>query len=542
MPRCCVLPPVPRSLASFLFSAALLSAQSPAPKPGKLEGLVTNSVTGEPVKKAIVTVHGLKSNYEAATDAAGHFHFENLPPGTYQAMASRDGFTALSDRNPWTKQFEITEEQELKGVVVKLVPLAVVNGRVVDEDDDPIEGAHVQALLYRYGLGGKRLNPAGFALTNDLGEFQFQDLRPGRYYLRVSISRRLRYFAGRTVSETPDMTYADTFYPNGAQPEQATAVQIAAGAHLSNLDFHLRKTRAYHVRGKAVEADSGKPLHDVTLRIASPGANFGGFNGVRVQSDGRFDARGLASGSYIFYGQGSAFMVQETVNVGDEDVDGLILPFRKPLEISGKVEWDGAPPQQTSGFQVILDSLGEGSFSAEPVNTQGTFVFRASRGVYRFNVNHPAGSYVKSIKLGDQDESSGRIDLTDFAGGTLTVLFGTDVGQLQGTVQTESGDAAAAAIITVSPREEFADRSDLFYRLNSNQDGSFNYQDVAPGEYKVLAWESGDLDEEMLQSPEFLKRFESRAVSVTISPGGHASIPLKLIPLAEIEAERNRLP
>jgi protocatechuate 3,4-dioxygenase beta subunit len=537
---------VSRSFASLFFLGALLSAQPSASKPGKLEGLVTNSVTGEPVKKATVTVHSQKSNYEAVTDAAGHFHFENLPPGTYQAMANREGFMPASERNPWTKQFEIAEEQELKGIVVKLLPLAVVNGHVVDQDDDPLEGAQVQALRYVYDRGGRRLEAGGFANSNDLGEFQFVDLQPGRYYFRVSIPQRFQS-ATRIVRRTPDTAYADTYYPNASLPEQATLVQVAPGAHMTNLDFHMRKVRAFHIRGTAIDGDNGQPLRNITLRVAPVGeAPFAGlaFRPVRVLTDGTFEVRSLTSGSYQVngFGRGSPLAAHEEVRVSDEDVDGLSLVFRKRLEIYGKVEWDGPPPEQRSGFQVMLESTKQESSASDVVNAQGAFVLQVAPGVVRFNLMRPANSYVKAIKLGDQDVSSGRIDLSQFAGGTLTILCGTDVGQLQGTVQTESGDAAVNAIITVSPRAELSDRADLFYRLNSNMDGTFSYQDLAPGDYKVLAWEAGDFSDEMLQSPEFLKRFDSRAVSVTISPGGHASVSLKVIPVAEIEAERDRLP
>ena len=114
-------------------------------------------------------------------------------------------------------------------------------------------------------------------------------------------------------------------------------------------------------------------------------------------------------------------------------------------------------------------------------------------------------------------------------------------GQIQGTVQTENGEPAAQAIITVSPDDDRLGRA-FNMGVMSDQNGHFDYRDFAPGDYKMLAWEVGDLDPQMLQSAEFRKAFESRATSVTVSPGGSASVQLKLIPAADSEAEKNKLP
>jgi hypothetical protein len=248
--------------------------------------------------------------------------------------------------------------------------------------------------------------------------------------------------------------------------------------------------------------------------------------------------RGVSSGTYVLAGQGSEenapIQAQEEVTVGEQDVDGMVLVFRKFLEISGTVP-------QSSGFAVNLESIGPGSSAGDVVNAQGNFKFNVPPGSYRINVSRPPGSYVKSIKLGDQDVSSGRIELTQ-AGGKLTILLGTDVGQLEGSVVNENGEPAANAIVTMAPGEELQDRPDLFYQLTADPQGKFDYRDLAPGDYKVLAWDMQNADQSMLQAAEFRKAFDSRAASVNIQPGGHASVQLKLIPWADIEAEQNKLP
>src|ERR1700730_14613593 len=141
-----------RNFASLILFAALLNGQPAAPlKPGKVEGLVTNTVTGDPVKKASVALQliGQRPTHTTVTDSAGRFHFDDVAPGNYQAIATRDGFIPPreSRNGPFgSKPFAVGEEQQVKDLVLKLIPLAVVSGHVFDEDGDPIVRAQVQAL------------------------------------------------------------------------------------------------------------------------------------------------------------------------------------------------------------------------------------------------------------------------------------------------------------------------------------------------------------------------------------------------------------
>jgi hypothetical protein len=89
--------------------AAILRAQAPTAKPGSIEGTVTNSVTSDPVKKAAVT---LGDKYTAMTDAAGHFHFDDVPPGEYFLLPEKDGFMAA--RGGPLQRVTVAEEQHCK--------------------------------------------------------------------------------------------------------------------------------------------------------------------------------------------------------------------------------------------------------------------------------------------------------------------------------------------------------------------------------------------------------------------------------------------
>jgi protocatechuate 3,4-dioxygenase beta subunit len=537
---------VTRNLASFvLFAVALSAQQAPPSKPGKVEGVVINSVTNDPVKKATVMLQGpgRLSNYAVVTDASGHFHFDSVEPGNYIAMAYRDGFIPLqgSPRTPWSKPIAVAEEQAVKDVVVKLLPLALVSGHVLDEDGDPVVRAQVQALRYVYQQGGARqLNPAGTATTNDLGEYQLLDLEPGRYYFLVAVQPRMARSPGRLRSATPEQAYPNTFYPSAAQAEQATTTQLGAGAQVTGIDFRLHKVAAFHIRGKALDGRTGQPLRNAMIWIQASGSFLPGRN--QIQQNGTFDVPGVVSGSYTVNCQMEELSSRQLVDIGDHDVDDIVLVLRPPLEISGTVRLEGDPPpaERRGQVRVNLNAIEMGNGAGATVNPDGSFALKVTPGVYQINASCDAGAYVKSMHFGDQDVTSGKIDLTQQSSGALYILCGTDVGQMQGSVQNENGEPAAQVVVTVVPDDEHQGREDLFIQLMSDQNGKFDYRDIAPGNYKVFAWEGDDF--QMLQAPGFRKAFESRAASVTISPGGNASVQVKMIPAADIEAEKNKLP
>jgi hypothetical protein len=76
--------------------------------------------------------------------------------------------------------------------------------------------------------------------------------------------------------------------------------------------------------------------------------------------------------------------------------------------------------------------------------------------------------------------------------------------------------------------------------MSTDAAGNFKIPDVAPGEYKVFAWESDPQDS--TQSAEFRKPFESRSVAVTIGPKDKASVQLNVITAEDMEKERSKLP
>jgi len=537
---------------SMAQGVALPPAASAPPnasaKPGSVDGVVTNSLTGDPVKNASVTLTGSpRTSYQAITDTAGHFHVANITPDTYIVNADRDGF--IGQRGNWSQPIRVGQEQNVKDVAIQLLPLAHVSGRVLDVDGDPIMLANVQALRYQFNRGRKQLIQAGFANTNDLGEFQFLNLEPGRYYFAAIAQQRIPNLPPRTRFSGQQTTFPFMYYPSSLAPGQATATDLAPGAEVTGIDFRLAKMPAFHVRGKVVD-ETGQPprFTNVQLQADESGGPPRQVASAAVPQDGTFDLRGIVPGTYVLIasrgGQvadAPAAYARETVTISDEDLNGLNLVLTPRFEVRGRFSVDGPAGARMNG------SLGLQPVDAPSTNLyanaseDGGFVIQSvSAGSYFIDVNVALlGLHVKSIRFGDADISSGLLTVTPgLANATLNIILGSDGGQIQGTVQ-KSGEPSTAGIVTLAPAADLPGRLDLIKQVGTDSNGNFQFQSVAPGDYKVFAWE--ELDPGLIDNFAFRAAMASHAASVTVAPNGSETVQIELISRQDMEKEKNKL-
>jgi protocatechuate 3,4-dioxygenase beta subunit len=143
-----------------------MQTQAPESKPEdrcSIEGQVLNAATGELVSKAnLILQHadssrntGFPVSYTTATDAAGAFAMKDIEPGKYRLLVNRTGFVngeygARGPNRPGTT-LALEPKQRLTGIVFRLVAHAVITGRVVDSDGDPMTNVQVQTISLHAG-------------------------------------------------------------------------------------------------------------------------------------------------------------------------------------------------------------------------------------------------------------------------------------------------------------------------------------------------------------------------------------------------------
>jgi protocatechuate 3,4-dioxygenase beta subunit len=499
--------------------AALFAIVAAAQSAGRVEGTVTNSVTGTPVAGAAVVLEGAEDSYIIESDARGHFAAAEVAAGKYEARAQRDGYAA-----PRAKvRFAAETGGHAEGISLRLIPLGAISGRVVDADGDPVSKVTVEALGFSYDRGKKQLKTFGRANSDDRGEYRIAGLPAGAYFLRGTLPfGRSPMSSMRLLGPRPDSyELGAAYFPSAADVESAVVLNIAAGAELRNNTIMLRAAQTYSIRITL----SGTPAAG-----SSPTVSMGSVpSGMTMMMSAKYgDTRGygnMAPGTYLVEGADRPLGLagRQVVKVTNADVD-VTISLRPEIVIGGTVRSAGKPVT-LDGMRVSLDCGELADRTEAAVRADGTFSIRRVQPVVcSVRAAAPAGSYVKAIQLGEQALSNPAFDAGKSAG-ELAITLGTDGGMLAGTVVDPQGAPVADAVVAAAPSGTMRDWRDLVRSATSGADGMFELRDLAPGDYQVFAWV--DVEPGAALDPDFRKAFEKQAKAIRIAPGQREKVQIQ---------------
>ena len=545
-----------RFVIALAIGSLWLAGQQPAagpqanPQPTKpedkcsIEGQVVNGQTGDPLKKAHVRLFGndgqQNNSYSAVTDAGGHFVIQEIDPGTYTVFADRNGFTQSQYGARGTVRgptpVPLSPGQKMRDVNFRLVPFGVIAGRVLDEDGEPVE--HVQVMATRYTHGRRQAAQAGSGQTDDLGEYRIFGLEPGKYYLSATYRQQNMAAQDRTPAGTPDEGYAPTFYPGTNDSTAAVAIDVVAGAQLRGVDVNLLKTRTLRIRGKVVNGVGERLPQPVFLTLLPrEKAAMGFYPRATTQvrnADSTFELRGVTPGAYVLlahcWDEGKAYVARQSVDVSSNNVDNISLLLTAGMELKGTVRADGPGGAALGNLQVSLapQEMMRMGMQGAKVGEDGSFsLSNVPPAIYTIDVyGMPENFYVKSIRMGETDGLEAGLDLTHGAG-TLEILLSPNGGQVDGSVADSKQAAVSSAALVLAPEGPRRDQRTFFKMANTDPQGHFTIKGIAPGDYKLFAWEQSEDPD--YQDPEFIKPYENQGESVTIRESSHESVQLKLI-------------
>ncbi|HEX8985163.1 MAG TPA: carboxypeptidase regulatory-like domain-containing protein [Bryobacteraceae bacterium] len=528
--------PMARSLLPLLFISAAVVSFPQDKKLARLEGRVVNSVTGQPVRKAKLRISQRAQEPQAAgteSDAAGHFAFENLEPGTYQLMAEKPGYLQQvygSRAGAFTGiLITLSARQEMKDLDFKLMPQGVITGKVLDEDGEPAgQGVYVNVMR---GTGNRRPMAMAGEMTNDLGEFRVPNLSPGRYIVVANPQNR----GGLTVENGPKTEPAETpittYYPGVTDPGAATILDLMPGQELSGIVIPLRKVRAYRVQGKIAGPTASHSPNNTQIILSVRDRKDWGMSSVagsQVKKDGSFLVENVPPGAYwanvlVRSDHNMAAAGRAPVDVADGNVAGVVIPLTQPFAVTGKVRMeDGGQPLSLDALRLTLRGEEGMSFGFRPasVSTDGSFkVPGVSPGKYSvYLLGLQETTYLKSVRLGNQETIGKGLDLTEAQGTVnLELVLGAKPGTVEGAV-AEEGKAQPGVGVTLvpdPPRESLRGRVKF---ASADQNGHFSMKGVAPGNYTLYALPDSS-EYELLFDPDAMKAYEGKGVKVTVEEG-----------------------
>jgi hypothetical protein len=504
----------------------LIGAAAAQDQLGRIEGVVVDAASHQPVKNAtvslnfgfmrprggtggIITAEGAPQTEgpeTVTTDLSGRFVFDNLPAGQYSISITHQNYPQ-GRMGGVHKTVQVTAGST-SSVTVELVPGASVTGHVMDEDGDPLDGCVVQlhpARNVSQGVPMMGNSPS----RQDEGSYRIYNIPPGKYIMSTQC-QGVTVFQSRPLSEGPDppptAAYPMQYYPATSDPKSAQTVEVGPGEEKSGIDFQMRPVSVTQIHGTI--APGGADWHgrnDLQVQLLPLGS--GGFAGAAQinPEDGSFNIRQVFPGSYHlivftqnfprFGGQvavpradpGDRVGAVMRVEVADKPVE-VSVQLHSAIDITGTVEIESSrnsANQPVTPSQLNIQLTPDIAFYGSPPFTQvkedGSFTIKSVLpGEWRIRLQGPF-VYLKSAWLGSEDVTNKPIDLTSGAAAPLRIVASTNTATIRGTAPP--GQQVFARL---DDNDQQGWRSSLV-----DPNGQFTLQGLAPGKYHILLGDAG---------------------------------------------------
>jgi hypothetical protein len=335
--------------------------------------------------------------------------------------------------------------------------------------------------------------------------------------------------------ESPRDVLGIQYYPGVPDPANAAPLEVAAGEEKSGVNLTYDYVPLVQARGRiTVPASCGGNISVIANREIE-----GQRNALQAAIDegGRFELRGLTPGIWRIsaaqsqkvgiFGSGRGCSTEEVaVQVGVGGADGIALVMRPDVELTGVARFESDPGLPLEHVRITAEYMQSGDSTGAELKPDGRFSLILDAGKWSLGAeNLPPGAFVKSARIGSQDVLETGLDLTSgpLAGG-LEVVIALEGARVEGVVVDASGKPAQAATVTLVPESRLRLHGRLFQRTATGTDGRFKLSGIAPGNYKLFAWEA--MEGEAYRDPDFLRPYESRGEMLEVH--GKETLPASL--------------
>jgi carboxypeptidase family protein len=537
---------LPSSLVCFggqaVIGALNISNQTPR---HTITGTVTNAVTGEPVRRALVQMNGAASG-AVLTSSDGRFQFADVPEGPAVFSLQKPGFsdTRFTPGSPWAApNAVVTVGSGKNDFHLALLPNSKIIGHIIDADGEPLANVQVQILLEQIWRGRRQWQARNSASTDEDGSYRVEDLTAGRYVV---------FAMGGAVpqqsSNGPREVIAPRYYPAAPDLASAQPVDLRAGQEF-RADFRLRAERGYRLTAQVSGAPAGQGV-GFSMQNAD-GQNFWSEGMQYDPAHGQLIVPALPPGLWTLFlnandTQGHGYQTRQEIAVGHTDLD-LQIPLRPAASIPVTVNHpatqavDTEQPQlvqMINGQKVMNPGISVNLISTDASSMQSVGLqMQGDPPVLGFN-DVPPGKYKLDVQaFGNECVESawyGSVDLTrdyvviDTNGGTqpLTINLRADCATLTAKLSPE--ERSHSGFVLIVPGSSVGEPKILQVQQTSPPSvfTGFAYQSLtlSPGSYQVFALTSVEGLE--YSNPEALRNYPSQ--SVNLGPGQKTELTVEL--------------
>ena len=491
-----------------------------------LSGTVVNSVTGEPIPRALVRTNGMVQR-TAFTDGEGHFQIDGLPAMQVSVIAQKPGYTlSNSDFHSW---FAIGPNTP--ALVVKLVPQSAIYGRVTDASGQPIEHVPLRLTARSIREGRKAWEQRAMSESDEDGHFRFANLPAGTYYLAAGPQDFEPHILAAGEKRTTGFPHL--YYPGVPDITSASPIQLTAGQQMET-DISLSAVPIYQISGTVAGhlVDNGVGFQLLTSsgdELSLP-TNFN-------METGTFKLEDVPAGSYIVRAMSQAGLqplraeVRVNVSTNVEDlrltlVPSVSIPIVTRLEPRSPRGNSSALNQQRPPVSVRLiptdPNLAEQFSTFEGAQHSTMVLQNVDPGIYTAELLPQPPWYVQSATYAQTNMLEDNISVAGGQSSPMELVLRDDSASLSGTVKSSDNVPIPAAVVIVP--QAAGKVAPHVVRSGSN---NFNASGLAPGDYLVFAFDR--IDDLEYANPDALAPYASQAAHVTLAANQKAQVSLDLI-------------
>ena len=542
---------------------------SDKPKSEIVRGTVINAVTEAPIPRALVVTADNRAG--ALTDGEGHFEIA-LPPtesgspagmvfsgrprqlwpharhgNTYWFTARKPGFLESSDAR--TQVAHSTSD----GLTIALIPESIVKGRITLPSGDAPIGLTVQLFTRQVRDGLPRWTPSTTVRVNSAGEFRFAELESGSYKLVTQ-----EFMDNDPLTNIPgsqQYAFPPVYYPGVSDLPSASTIELAGGQEFQ-ADISLARQPYYAVKIPVAGTETRGGLNVFVRGQRGPGYSLGQ-NAAEQTIVGL-----LPNGTYIV--EASTFGPNSvsgsvSIRVTGAPVDGpaLTLVPKSSVRLDVREEFADKSPglgiagswsdgKRTISFhgpraylQASVESADDlaqpqGGSIRPPTgpNDESLVIEDLSPGRYWLRL-HTSRGYIASATQGATDLLRQPLTIGSGPASPIEVTVRDGEAELDGTVtgltqRSASSEEPAEPVQVWVYCVPLPDSPGEFTEFGVSNDGEFTQLQMAPGDYRVLAFPTPQ-PRLPYRDAEAMKAYESKGQVVHLAAGQKTTVQVQMI-------------
>lgn len=497
-----------------------------------IAGTVVNAVTGVPLARVEVTLADTRNRMRRigmVTEEGGRFEFAHVPPGKYSLEGAKRGYitAAYQQHEQFSTAIVTGPEFETDKLVLRLMPMAMIWGHVLDESGEPVRSARVQLFTESHSGGMSGVSRAGGANSDDRGYFDIGVLQPGTYFVSATGTPwyAVHPIAGQaendgTNKNAPselDVAYPTTYYGGATESDGATPIELKGGEH-REIDIRLSPVPSLHVTfqlpiGKDNQPGSGPVIMSMLRKRVFDLTEF--VPTEMSSASGVMEISGLIPGNYEVQATGADGSVQLSEIDLERNGQDLNQSEGTPLgKLKLTIKMAGGLPLPRQYF-VRLEDAKRKVVGFSPRNPTGEVTIEGIRtGQYSVVVTSPEGQFAVTRMISASGEATAGEGVNIAPGADLDLTAEVVAGEVQVEgIAKKNGKPASGVMVVLIPKNPDAHAA-LLRRDQSDFDGTFSLRGVIPGSYTVVAVE--DAWGSDWRKPEVLGRYVQHGQAVRV--------------------------